>query len=481
MIWTYRYVNWDLWYDEVYSLEHFSLQDFATTLFYYPSPNNHIFFNITSQLISRIFNLRDAFLVSENVYIFRLFQLVISLLTAYFTVRVAKLFFNNKSSFLIYAVFFTTIPVINFSLQLRGYNMSSLFLIMMIFYTWRYIELRRKYDWIRILLSTILLIYTIPSNLYFVVSLWLAVVLIFAISRKMDKNFSFRSYRNALLYISIGVLVSIFLYLPVLENVIFNKYSHSEAPGYFYTWGVFKGVAPAFLSKRYLLLLFIVPFILWFRKAGRIKETYYFVFLLIMFALPFAISFMHQKMPFQRVFIPLAPVFCLLLAVPVIQFIDNSTNWYRIRILQVLVTCYCLFIFMDQINKNELIISKNLVENNKLSQDIYRNFYLADYYKQDRVMKELSVIRKGVPVVKYNQLDKPSTDLYLRKYNIPFDEVLSIEDIARKAKEFNHFYLLTSMRDRTLKELQSTGNIQANVVKNEFYFTNVIDVKYIGN
>ncbi len=481
MVWTYRYINWDLWYDEVYSLEHFSLQGFKATLFYYPAPNNHIFFNLTSQLISRIFNLRDAFLVSENVYVFRLFQLAISLLSAYYTVLVAKLFFNKKSNLLIYSVFFTTIPIINFSLQLRGYNMSSLFLIMMIYYTWRYIEFKRNHDWLKIFLSTLLLIYTIPSNLYFAASLWLSVVFVFGIDRYFENRFSFRNYRNALVFIALGVIAAMVLYLPVIEDVIFNKYSYSEASGYFYTWGVFKQIIPAFLSNRYLLLLFVIPFVLWLRKNKRNRETYYYIFLLAMFAIPFAISFIHQKAPFQRVFIPLAPVFCLLLALPLIQFIDHYTKGYKARAVQFLVALYCLFVFIGQIDKNEDIISKNLIENNKLSQDISRNFYLAKYYKQDSVMKNLSAIRKDIPVVTFNQLDGPSTDLYLRKYNIPYDKANSVDDIKRMAKELNHFYMLTSTKTQTLKELQSISNIQVKVLNNEVLFTNIIDIRYTGD
>ena len=135
IFWTFRYVSSDLWYDEVYTLEHFTLVDFSTTVFYYPAPNNHIFYNLINQLLSRLFGLRDILTAESHSFIFRNFQFLISLVTAYFLVHIVKKYVSIKNSLLVLVILFTTIPFMNFSLQLRGYGLSTLLVIMLVYFS----------------------------------------------------------------------------------------------------------------------------------------------------------------------------------------------------------------------------------------------------------------------------------------------------------------------------------------------------------
>jgi len=474
-IWCFHYIDYDLWYDEVYSLEEFALRDFSTTLFYYPAPNNHIFYNFTTQLISRAFGYRDIFSAEAHTYIFRGFQLIISLLSAFLSVRILKRFFGYKSSFLLYSILFTTIPYMNFSLQLRGYNMSALFLVMLVYFSWTYISDKKNLSLFIVLICSLLLLYTIPSNLYVLVAFGFLLFCSWLYYYRKRENIS-RLYFNVMISVIGGAVLAFFLYLPILEDVMFNKYSNRGPFGLLYSFHVLRIAVVDFFSNRYFLLLLLLPGLFIFYKKSSIKERYYFLFLAALFVVPFVLSFLHQKAPFPRVFVPLAPIFCIILTILIVKFID-TLKVYQTRILQVVVSVYCIIVFLKEMDRNNVIISKNIVENNMETQDLYRNFYLGSFYKQDSTMNYLSKIHNNYPVVKYDQRDQPSTDLYLRKYNIPFSEVDTITAISRELKERGKVYVLTSFKNRTVDALNKIDSIEIEVLSPEYAFTNIISVQ----
>lgn len=475
-IWSCHYINFDLWYDEVYSLEHFTLTDFKTTLFYYPAPNNHIFFNLTSQLISRAIGMRDIFVIADHVYIFRLFQLLITLLTAYFSMRIVKRYFNCNSSILIFVVLFTTIPLLNFSLQLRGYNMSSLFLVMLIYFSWSYIENKKRWSGIVVLISSFLLLYTIPSNVYFLATFWIVIFIFWVYYYKRKQGVLAKKFRNILMFIAAGSLLSMALYLPIIDDVIFNKFSNREAQGAFYSFKILFEVIPAFLTKRYLLLPFMAVGLFVLYKTTDTKEKLYFVSLITLFFIPFILSFLHQKAPFSRVFITLAPVFGILTTILIAKFIDAQVHFKYTRIIQIVITVYCVFIFVNESERNHFIIAENLVEKGKVDQGLYRNYYLGNFYAQDSTMKYLKSVYRGDPVFKLNQLDQPSTDMYLNKYQIPFTTVDSIGNITSQLIAQRPVYILTTFRKNTLDDLEKLSGITFEVLTNDYTFTNIIRV-----
>ncbi|MBK5213897.1 MAG: hypothetical protein JJE55_09595 [Flavobacteriaceae bacterium] len=474
--WCYRYIDCDLWYDEAYSLEEFALKDFSTTMFYYPFPNNHIFYNLTSQLISRVFGYRDIFTAEAHAYIFRGFQLVISLLTAFLSVRILKRFFGYKSSFLLYAILFTTIPYMNFSLQLRGYNMSALFVVMLIYYSWSYIAAKRNFSLFMVLVSSLLLLYTIPSNLYVLAACELLLFCGWVYYFRKKEVIS-KLYLKAMLAVSVGAVFAFLLYLPILEDVIFNKYSNRGPFGLLYSFHVLRIAAFDFFSNRFFLLVLLLPGAYVFYKKSTLKEQHYFLFLAALFIVPFVLSFLHQKAPFPRVFVPLAPVFCMLITILIVKFIDTNLQLWQTRILQILVSVYCVFVFVNEVYKNDAVISKNMVDKNIVSQDLHRNYYLGSFFKQDSTMNHLGKIYNDFPVLKLHQLDQPSTDLYLQKYKISFRVIDTITDISKDLKEFGKVYILTSFKNKTLAALKEIDSIETEVLTPKYAFTNIILVE----
>jgi len=477
ILWAYEYMQVDLWYDEAYSLEHFALVDWKSTMLNYPAPNNHVFFNLTSQILSRIAGLRDLFDAIENVYVFRLFQGIIALATAWYSAAILKRHLKVKSSFLVYVVLFTCIPFMNFALQLRGYNMSALFLVMLVYYAWNYIEAGKKSAQIMVVVSSVLMLYTIPSNVYFLLGFWLVLFGFWGYQfRKKEKLQAKRNFK-VLVAIALGVVLAVLLYFPIIEDVIFNKFSGRTVPGIFYSAGLFLNLLPEFISERHLLLVLLLPGVYFFYKKASTQEKRYFIFLVCLFLVPFGISFLHQKAPFPRVFMPLAPIFAMLLTVIVAKFIDAIKQQFRHYVLLLGTIAYCILVFASQMKMNSIRVSKALIEDNQLAQNLYQNYYLGEFFQQDKVMKELSEVYAGMPVYVMNDLDKPSTALYLRKHGVDFIQIGSLEEIILETFSGNTFYIVTSEKNKTLRALNLKTNFTAEVISEQAYFSTLLRVE----
>ncbi|GAB5401385.1 MAG: hypothetical protein Aureis2KO_29700 [Aureisphaera sp.] len=454
-IWAFHYLTVDLWYDEVYSLEHYALTDLKTTLFYYPAPNNHIFFNLTTQFISRISGLRTVFEAAKHVYVFRTLQLLISLGTAYYCLNILKRHFSFKNHALVTILLFTTIPFLNFSLQLRGYNMSSLFGVMLLYYSWAYIDNGKGLARNMIVLSGFLLMYTIPANVYYLGGLWLIIGAIWAYAIWKKRREKAKRYFWTLVFISLGVVIATAFYLPIIEDVIFNEYSSKSYPGIFYTVGVFLEAIPAYLSGRYFLLplVFFGGFL--YFKQRETKESCYALLLLALFLLPFGIAFVHQKAPFPRVFVGLSPIFAMLLTVLVVKCIEGVTRPLFHKWLYWGVMVYCLFTFFFEVGRSDEQIIQNLKKNQAITQNLSANYYLSSSFTPDTTIQALGKIYEGAQVYDMDLLDWPSTRLYLRKYNIPYQSIEAIDEIE-VLKGNDPIYVITSKREKVMKALEST-------------------------
>jgi len=475
IFWLYKYINVDLWYDEVYSLGNFVLGDFNQTLFYYPLPNNHVFFNFINQIISRITNYRDIIKVAEHVYVFRLFQGLITLLIAYYSVLIIKRFFKLKDSVLLFTILFTTIPFMNFSLQLRGYNMSSLFLIMTMYYTWSFIENSNKRNRNFIIISSALLIYTIPSNIYMLVSVMVPLFVLWLYHRKQNRTES-SIYYKTIFFISIGIGIAITLYLPVLKNIIFNSFASRETDNIFYSLELVPQLLTAFLSKRYLLIFLFIPGLWYYIRKGEKKEKLLFTSLLFLLFFPFILSFLHQKIPFQRVFIPLAPIFCILCAIPIIQLIQKISKPLTVLFCMIILSMYCIGTFIGEMKQNNSEIEIKLVDHGIMAQDIYQNYYLSDFFNQNKTMGYLKSISENELIFIFDQLDHPSTNLYLSTNELKYIHTNSITEIESAILKVGKVFIVTSYKTNTLNKLEELNTIRATVLTDKYSFSNIISV-----
>ena len=481
--WVYMHINIDIWYDEVFSFENFVLVNWKDIIFNYPLPNNHIFFDIISKIISITFNLRNIFSIAEHVYVFRSFQALIALATAYYSSLIIKRFFNREFFYLINVILFTCIPFLNFSLQLRGYNLSSLLLITIIYYSWTYAENPQKKTRNILIFSTFGLLYTIPSNLYFLIAFGISILYNWHMSlRDAQRNTMYSlAYKRILIFISIGLCIATIAYFPVLKNVIFNDYSSKPAPYPLYSFVLFIKIIPDFFSKKYLLLFFLLPGIFLFSKHK--KDTAKFISLLFLLMFSFIISFFHQKAPFDRVFVVLSPIFCILITILLL----NTVIWLKQRKI-ILSSCltfiviYCLITFKQELKINEQLATKDMTQNNIIDQNIYTNYYLETFFHPNESMKKLSLLNdKKSQIVLFEQIDHPSMVLYIRKNNMSFVNVESFSDLILYIHNLKckKVYIITSFLKKNLELLNNQHNLKINLISKENSFANIIECEKI--
>ncbi len=464
VIWSFLYLQSDLWYDEIYTLEQFVLTNWVTTLRYYPAPNNHIFHNLLLQALTRITGLRDIVNLTEYVSILRIFHLLIVLFTAYYASKIVSIIIGSKYSNWVYIILFTTIPFLNFSLQIRGYALSGLLLTALLYYI-----IRQLCDFplqLQIILLSFLLLYTIPSNLYIIASIWVIIFTLWMVKYRENYN-----YRKILFYVATGVIIAIICYLPVIDQVINNKFSSREAPGTFYMAAIFKHVFYGFISNRYPFILpAIIAIILFYLK----KKNPYFIILSLVLLLPFGFAFLHQKAVFERTFIPLAPVFASIVTISFIYLIEEFTQSKNRIWFVFIASSIWIGISVKEIFKNYHSVSKTILSTYKPIQNSYQNYYLSSIYKQDEVAKKLARQYSGEPVFLYKIRDKYSTKLYLEKNNIPFQTIDSLAQITQLTKKNDRFYIITFNLPETLKELNSNSKNASSPVLNKPFFSNII-------
>ena len=158
-------------WDEIVSLTNFVLVDLKTTVTQYPDVNNHIFFNLVNNITCKILSVTDLYDAMDKVSSIRLLPFAMSLATIIYTWLLGKKFFNVQVASIAVIVLITTMPFLNFTMQLRGYSFSATLLSAAAYHL---LSFERKANIGHISISLILvtcLLYTIPSNVFFALSL----------------------------------------------------------------------------------------------------------------------------------------------------------------------------------------------------------------------------------------------------------------------------------------------------------------------
>ncbi|MEZ4652996.1 MAG: hypothetical protein R3E12_05135 [Candidatus Eisenbacteria bacterium] len=173
VLWGVHYAHIDLWWDELDSLTEYALVTFQTTVTKYPYPNNHIFFNLFDNGLTRVWGVRDIYQIMERVAFLRWHSgdpaepLGLHLLRGSTGARVPV---GAPRSLV------TSLPFLNFAMQLRGYGLSMFFVAGLLFHC----ALRReRVSLVSALVTAVFsfaLLYTVPSNVYFLFVLGLALV-----------------------------------------------------------------------------------------------------------------------------------------------------------------------------------------------------------------------------------------------------------------------------------------------------------------
>ena len=474
LYWVFTRINQDSWWDELISIKDYALVSFEATITTYPDPNNHVLFNLINNLYTRLFMDRDFYEILDSMYILRALQAFFALVTIYYSYLIVKKFFSKNNATIVVGVLCSTVPFLNFSLQLRGYNISMMFTVMLIFHAWNYFDGKKKIDVVVVSLLVFLLLYTTPSNVYFLGALCVTILFNWKRERsllreqiksnkqkkkKQQKSLSVsifkelnKTYFKLGLAVLVGMIFTYIAYLPVIENILNNRFV-SNAPeerGYVLT-ELLPIILQSFISARWFLLLLVIivflpsKFKLKAESEIRSLSMHRIISLIFMFLLPFLFAFIHNKLPFQRTFVLLAPVFAILLSIGIIQLIERLKFRKNYQPLLFLVVAIFLGVTgFRELNKNDKILKSNL-QSEIREQNIYRNFYLAKDFTPHDVAKKLAKInRTGAPVLLLDEIDRVSLVFYLEKYDLLSQLVIRIQkqNVNVKGQKFNHVGLI---------------------------------------
>jgi hypothetical protein len=303
---------------------------------------------------------------------------------------------------------------------------------MLIYHTWRFEMLMDWKNGLMIVLAGTLALYTIPSNLYFILSVicfyggyqiirfekhkrtslsWLASMRVTALD-----------YPMRIIYLVCGsILLALLLYSPVIGQVINNSYVDSR--GLFRLSTITQLMPQTFLyfiyGKWWLIPFIIIGFLAGLQSPGRGKFLYYVLFCLTVLIIPFLISFVRGDRPFDRVFLNLSFIMVLLLALCLDKLIyswkiaPSYSNWV---ILTFIVFSYGSAFWAEK--QVDAHIYADIVTGNK-SQDLLYNYYL-EHYSPSKVLSQFasSGFDRSIPVYLVYQGDSIATKTYIATYKI---------------------------------------------------------------
>jgi hypothetical protein len=422
----WRCLNLDLWYDEVFTLNHFVFVHLRTTLTDYHLPNNHIFFNVLGSLYASAAGLPDIHAVLDRPWVLRIVPLIYAIAAMAVTFRTARRCTGRMAACLAMLVLATTVPFFNVATQIRGYSLSTLLIAIVLDRLLQIEDAPRMRDLLLAATAGALALYTIPSNLFILAALavFYAVAAITRASR--TRALLPNRYLLAALAVGAAVLGAAVLYLPVWRDVLFNETVQS--------FGLFSGntltvLMPRtlwyLLSGRYLLLALVVAaaaMCLATRpRPGEVPLRRRYLLCLAILILPFVCSWARGDKPPDRIFVPVCPALALLAALSA-QLLCGRLAWRPALAGAVLAIAglYGYAMLAASLRDIDRHLQADILAGRK-SQDCFYGYYQAHYHPR-QVVEQLWARRKAepAPVFVRESGDHIATNIYLLRRRVPY-------------------------------------------------------------
>ncbi len=449
-----QHINADFWNDELYTLKHFVFTSFFTTITDYHVPNNHVFFNLLNNAYIKITNVGSLHSLMDHPYRLRILSIFYSLLVLVVTYSVANQFLNRTVGLLSVVVLMTTIAFHNFSHQIRGYALSTLFLMIIVYLCLAYLKSHRRHQLFLLSFIVCLLIYTIPSNLLPVVSILVFLSCFFLIHHYKQLTWISKNALSNLVYqpsflliiaIITGVGMALCFYSWIFTDVFFNSYVESKKPFQlsqltFYVPHITDG----FASQRWMLLiLFLTGFAINFAQIKKWLSPL-FLFLAIC-TLPILMVYIRGDKAPLRVFVVIMPLMSLISAIGLYAFWGLIKKWFKYDLLFIaIVLVYCLITFRGELKAIDQKLLNDIITNKRSQQLDYQ--YYADRYqpledvgsfKENHYNKKYPVIVKGC--------EPHGITNYLKKFKIEFCKWRAFDSLVAK---YDSIYIVTNHPNR---------------------------------
>jgi len=344
LIYLIPQLSTDLWNDEIYTLRYFTLVPFSTTCTDYHVPNNHVFFNLINNIYLKLIGIKSIGTLMDHVWIIRIIPLLYTILSLFIMYIIGKKFFNKTTAYLSIIILLTTIPFLNYAAQVRGYSLSILLFTTLLYYIMSCNITVKIYKYIIITILTAFLIYTIPTNFYFIFSLLILYSALFLnkfykLIHSKSKIQESYSYLYIVLSLCVGIGIALALYAPIFKDVFYNDYVVSNKIGFDFSKYMFFSVITGFISFRWILFILFILGIIFLFVSKKLKEQrlYYFIMLLTIYFLPFIISSLRRDMTPDRLFTVLMPVFSIIISYGIVLLIQNVERLQKFTVLCVII------------------------------------------------------------------------------------------------------------------------------------------------
>jgi len=360
-------------------------------------------------------------LLFDNPWKLRIVPFIYSVFTAYFTYKIGAKFANKTVGLLALIILMTTLPYYNFSLQIRGYGLSFMLSVMLVYYLLQYFNNLKRKELTKTGLLACLLFYCIPSNLYFLLSIILALAFYIIINKNSISELLFNKYSFSVYAIAIGILLALLLYLPMANEVFSNKYV--ELGNYFNLAGLKYSVLTVLyglIYNRWLIIsLSIIGFFIGYKYL--IKKNLILVLCISTVIVPLLIVWASGQGAPSRIFTFCLPFVSLFMATSLFGGwskyfpIDRTKDWIIVSCVFA-ITIISLF---NQLEKLERKLITDIAESVR-TQSMYHQFYSARYWPL-RSMKFFKPIytNNKLPVVVVG-CEPHGIPNYLEKFNIPY-------------------------------------------------------------
>ncbi len=419
--WLWQYLRLDFWYDEAFTLTNYVFVPLGTTLTDYSFPNNHVLANLLSNLFLGALGIDTIHRLADSTWLIRLLPLACSLVTLGYVYAVGRRWFDRFTGLAAVTVLATTVPFLNFAVQVRGFSLSMMLLTMLLYHSSAF---ARRPAWrhaVAVTALAALALYAIPLNLYFILSLAGVVVAGYLAAVRRATRLP-RPLPLLLLLLLAGTGIAALLYSPMLGDVVTNRFVRSH--GLFNTATVFESlprVLGYFMAPRHAFWAVVaaapVAWVLARRRGSALPGPPLLAGIALLLG-PFLLSFVRGDQPWLRVFVNLAPVFALLVAAALRCFGDALPRLRRhAPLVLAVLLAYC--VAMTWVARRN--ISGRLlrdIETGARSQDIYYNYYQA-YYRPDDLLARFGHDRDpAVPVVLFD-VDWAALPVYLDRHSVP--------------------------------------------------------------
>lgn len=415
------YVSLDMWNDEVYTFIHFVLQPWHILLSDYHVPNNHVFFNITQKLLCNSFRLNTLQDVLNHAYIFRIFQVIVGIASIALLYNTIRKIINIHTALLTIILLLSTLPYLNFVNQLRGYNISVFLYIVLlniVFIKENEFTLLHKFLFT---ISVALLMYTVPSNIYTLISTVVAYTFYQLLynGNKIPIKKLIVQWILKFQWMMYGFIISLLLYYPMIDKVFNNEYVSYHYFDFNRLWKILVPTMKYFLSNRYeLIILIAISISLLYKKKQKLSP--YFVFFFISLFTPFLIIFITGNNVPDRVLLPFTVPFAICIAILMAPFVEMLLKKSRDMRMGILFVLFALFIghILYSIKDMQAHALHDIMHNER-TQNLNYNYYQA-YFHPLRETKNIAKQygnRLPITIVGCEPHDIPH---YIEAYNLQY-------------------------------------------------------------